>query len=126
MASLILAWIRLRWPWLIGIGVLGFSVWFVAQGLTLEAQVEKRKERFREALDAKAVGKAMSMVSANYRDQWGYDANDIENVFRDITAQFLTMRVTFSEETLERRGDEMIYTVRARLDGQPLTPIGGA
>ena len=124
MAGLIFAWIRLRWPWLLAAGGVGFVAWFLAQGLTLEAQAEKRKERFREALEEKNVGKAMAMVSAEYRDQWGYGPEEVGRVFRDVTAQFLTLRVTFSDEKFERRGREIVFTARVRLDGQPLTPIG--
>jgi hypothetical protein len=90
----------------------------------MEAQAEKRKERFRQAIETKNVSKVMGMVSDAYRDQWGFGPDELRRVFNDITAQFLTVRITFSDESLERRGREIIFKARARVDGQPLTPIG--
>jgi hypothetical protein len=124
MSDWLIAFVRRYWMWFGAAAALGWIVWLLAQGLTMEAQVAKRKDRFRRALQEKDVSKAMAMVSLDYRDQWKFSRDDLHLVFRDITTQFLSLEIKFTDERVERRGRDIIYTSRARLDGQPLTPVG--
>jgi hypothetical protein len=124
MIEWLMAFTRRYWKALVALAVLGWIIWFVGQGLTMEAQVAKRKDRFRRALQEKNVSRALAMVSLDYRDQWNFSHDDLGRVFKDITTQFLSVQIEFTDERIERRGRDVIYTARARLDGQPLTPVG--
>ncbi len=65
------------------------------------------------------------MVSTDYRDQWTMDRDQIGSALRDVSRQFLTLRLEWTEARYDRTPDGAIaLTTTPRLDGKPLTPIG--
>ena len=81
-------------------------VWLVSQGVTAESQVRHRAEGFRRALADGRSAKAWHMVSPDYRDQWRMDRDQIGSALRDVSRQFLTLRL----EWVESRSDRTLET----------------
>lgn len=90
----------------------------------MESQVEKRKERFRTALQDQDVDQALAMVADTYQDQWGFTKDDLRLILKDVTSQFVIVNLTFAEEKPSRQNGDLLYSVRIQLGGRPLTPAG--
>lgn len=125
MISAALGFLRRSWRWLLAFQVAALVVWLLSQGVTAESQVRHRAEGFRRALTDGRSAKAWNMVSAEYRDQWSMDRDQIGSALRDVSRQFLTLRLEWTEARFDRLPDgTMALTTTPRLDGKPLTPIG--
>lgn len=125
MLSATLGFLRRSWRWLAALQLAAFIAWVMSQGLTAESQVRHRAEGFRRALADGRSAKAGHMVSASYRDQWGMDRDQIGAALRDISRQFLTLRVEWVDPVCADTGDGGItMTTVMRLDGRSMTPVG--
>lgn len=125
MISATLGFLRRSWRWLLAFYGAAFVAWLLSQGLTAESQVRHRAEGFRRALTDGRSAKAWNMVSTDYRDQWAMDRDQIGSALRDVSRQFLTLRLEWSDARYDRSPDGSIaLTTTPRLDGKPLTPIG--
>lgn len=125
MISAALGFLRRSWRWLLAFQFAALVVWLLSQGVTAESQVRHRAEGFRRALADGRSAKAWNMVSTDYRDQWTMDRDQIGSALRDVSRQFLTLRLEWTEARYDRTPDGAIaLTTTPRLDGKPLTPIG--
>lgn len=125
MISAALGFLRRSWRWLLAFQFAALVVWLLSQGVTAESQVRHRAEGFRRALADGRSAKAWNMVSPDYRDQWTMDRDQIGSALRDVSRQFLTLRLEWTEARYDRTPDGAIaLTTTPRLDGKPLTPIG--
>lgn len=65
------------------------------------------------------------MVSKSYRDQWGMDRDQIGSAFRDVSRQFLTLRVEWADPQFAAGpNDTITLTTKPKLDGKSISPIG--
>ena len=125
MLSATLGFLRRSWRWLVTFQLAALIVWLLSQGLTAESQVRHRAEAFRRALAEGRSAKAWHMVSADYRDQWDMDRDQIGSALRDVSRQFLTLRVEWVDPRYEAAADGgLTLTTVPRLDGKSLTPVG--
>lgn len=125
MLTAALSFARRSWRWLVTFQLAAVVVWLVSQGVTAESQVRHRAEGFRRALADGRSAKAWHMVSPDYRDQWGMNRDQIGSALRDVSRQFLTLRLDWVDPIVGDAGDGTIaLTTTPRLDGKPITPIG--
>jgi hypothetical protein len=125
MLAAILGFMRRSWRWLVTFQAAAVVVWLLSQGLTAESQVRHRAEAFRRALAEGRSAKAWHMVSAEYRDQWNMDRDQVGSALRDVSRQFLTLRVDWVDPRFERTADGGVaMTTLPRLEGKSLTPVG--
>jgi hypothetical protein len=125
MLSATLGFLRRSWRLLVTFQLAALVAWLLSQGLTAESQVRHRAEGFRRALAEGRSAKAWHMVSADYRDQWSMDRDQIGSALRDVSRQFLTLRVEWVDPRYEAAPDGgMALTTVPRLEGKSLTPIG--
>lgn len=125
MLSALIRFVRRSWPWLLAFQLAAFLVWLLMQGVTAEGQVRHRSEDFRRALAEGRSSKVMHMVSQDYRDQWGMDREQIGAALRDVSRQFLTLRIDWLDPRFAAGPDGSItLTSKPRVDGKSLTPIG--
>jgi hypothetical protein len=125
MLSAILGFLRRSWRWLVTFQLAAAVAWLLSQGVTAEGQVRHRTEEFRRALAEGRSAKAWHMVSPAYRDQWGMDRDQIGSALRDVTRQFLTLRVEWVNPRFAAGPDgTLTHTATPRLDGKSITPVG--
>lgn len=116
---------RRSWRWLISFQVAALVAWLLSQGVTAESQVRHRAEGFRRALADGRSAKAWHMVSTDYRDQWSMDRDQIGSALRDVSRQFLTLRLEWADPQLAAGADGAVaLTTMPRLDGRAISPIG--
>lgn len=125
MLTAVIGFLRRSWRWLVTFQVVAVVVWLLSQGVTAESQVRHRAEGFRRALADGRSAKAWHMVSPDYRDQWGMDRDQIGSALRDVSRQFLTLRLDWVDPQLAASPDgTMALTTTPRLDGRAISPIG--
>lgn len=125
MLSALFRFVRRSWRWLLALQVCSFLVWLLSQGITAESQVRHRSEAFRRALAEGRSAKAWHMVSGDYRDSWNMNKDQIGSALRDISRQFLTLRIDWTNPQYAP-GPDGTYTLTTvpRLDGRSLSPVG--
>jgi len=125
MLPAVLGFLRRSWRWLLCLQIAALVFWLLSQGVTAESQVRHRAEGFRRALADGRSAKAWHMVSADYRDQWGMDRDQIGSALRDVSRQFLTLRVEWADPQFVAGLDRtMTLTTLPRLDGRAISPVG--
>jgi hypothetical protein len=125
MLSALIGIVRRSWRWLLSLQLAAVVAWLLSQGVTAEGQVRHRADQFRRALAEGRSAKAWHMVSPDYRDAWGMDRDQIGSALRDVSRQFLTLRIEWVDPRFEPTGDGAIaLTTLPRLEGKSITPIG--
>ena len=125
MLSAVIRFVRRSWRWLLALQALSFLVWLLSQGVTAESQVRHRSEAFRRALAEGRSAKAWNMVSAEYQDKWGMNKDQIGAAFRDVSRQFLTLRIDWTDPQFAP-GPDGGYTLTTvpHVDGRSFSPVG--
>lgn len=122
--SRIIDFLRARWPWLVGAALIGALAWLLSHGITVQGQVTRRAEAFRQALEAQEVDEVLEMISEDYEDPWGLSREELGLALRDVTTQFLVMNVEFSGGDISRHGELIVFSTPIKVRGRPITPAG--
>lgn len=107
-------------------GLAGLVILTALVGLQLRPSVTlaKRQAGLLDGIERRSPGRIQRLAAENYQDRWGFSGKDLAAAMVDAGGQFLALVVTPEDESVEIEGSRAVITVRLRLGGKPVGPVG--
>lgn len=107
-------------------GLTGVIVLAVFIGLQLRPSVTlaKRQAGLLDGIERRSPARIQRLAAEHYEDRWGFSGKDLAAAMVDAGGQFLALVVTPEDESVEIEGSRAVITVRLRLGGKPVGPVG--
>jgi hypothetical protein len=86
--------------------------------------VKRQQVTLLHAVESRKGARLRRLVASQYRDRWGFDANDITESMLDARSQFLAMAINTENQDIAIEGKKAVVTTRLKLGGTPI--MGGS
>jgi len=103
--------------------LLGLVILIVWQSRPARVVADRQADLI-EGVERRSAGRLERLVADDYRDRWGFDADDAVTAIVDVGGTFLTLVVTNEERALRIEDDRAVVTARFTVGGKPIGPAG--
>lgn len=108
--------IKTRWKSL-SLALAAILAYFWIAVWPAEIQVTKKQAALIEAIANRDTADLHSLLAPEYKDRWGFGADDAAQAFRDLARQFDDLTIDYTPENRSIDGSSALVTAHIRIGG---------
>lgn len=118
-----MSFLRRHWKIVVGLWLASLLYWGVPRCFD-SWQLAHRQEELLRAIEQRNPKAYADLIAPSYADDWKFTNDLIRKMMDDISAQFLTLKITPQSPQWQSEGTEAKFTTGFTLSGKPITPAG--